>query len=93
MLTAPSAALRPEGAARLLPDRATAARDLEAAFLTVLLREAGYGAPRASFGGGLGEEQVSSMLCDEQARLIAEAGGIGLAARFLSAGAMGGDDG
>lgn len=55
------------------------AMDLEATFLAEMLGHAGLGAARESFGGGAGEEQFTSFLKQEQARLIVERGGIGLA--------------
>jgi len=55
------------------------ARDLEASFLSVMLRQAGAGAPRGSFGGGAGEEQFASFLTEAYARGMADRGGIGLA--------------
>ncbi len=62
-----------------------AARDLEASFLSEMLRHAGSAAARTSFGGGQGEEQFSSFLRTEQARVMAEGGGIGLAESFYNA--------
>lgn len=56
-----------------------AAQDLEASFLAEMLRSAGLGEARDAFGGGAGESQFAGMLADEQARAMAEAGGIGLA--------------
>jgi len=56
-----------------------AAQKLEAAFLSEMLKSAGLGAPRESFGGGAGEEQFSSFLRQAQAEEMAKAGGIGLA--------------
>ncbi len=55
------------------------AQDLEAAFLTEMLKHAGFGEARESFGGGIGEEQISSMLRNEHAQAIADQGGLGLA--------------
>lgn len=57
------------------------AQDLEAAFLAEMLKHAGFGEPRDqdSFGGGIGEEQFSSMLRDQHANAIAARGGLGLA--------------
>ena len=55
------------------------ARDLEAAFLAEMLKHAGFGQARDSFGGGIGEEQMSSLLRVEHASAIASQGGIGLA--------------
>jgi Rod binding domain-containing protein len=64
---------------------AKAARDMEASFLSIMLREAGVGAPRAAFGGGSGEEQFTSFLTDAYAAKIAGGGGIGLAERLFHA--------
>ncbi len=55
------------------------ARDLEAAFLAEMLKHAGFGESRESFGGGIGEEQMSSLLRAEHANALAAQGGIGLA--------------
>ena len=56
-----------------------AARALEAGFLAEMLKSAGVGAARTSFGGGAGEDQFSSFLVREYASAAVEAGGIGLA--------------
>jgi Rod binding domain-containing protein len=61
------------------------ARALEASFLSIMLREAGVGAPPAAFGGGPGEEQFTSFLTDAYAAKIAESGGIGLAESLFAA--------
>lgn len=58
---------------------ARAARDLEASFLAVMLRESGVGTTSGTFGGGIGEEQFASFLTDAYADKFAERGGIGLA--------------
>lgn len=67
----------------LVPDRSVvlmeAAKQLEAAFLSEMLSFSGLGAVSAEFGGGAGEEQFSSFLRAEQARLMVDRGGIGLA--------------
>ena len=55
------------------------ARALETAFLSEMLGQAGLGTTSADFGGGPGEEQFGSFLRQEQARLMVEKGGIGLA--------------
>lgn len=60
-----------------------AARAFEAAFLAEMLRAAGAGRALESFGGGVGEEQFSSFLVDQQASRIADRGGIGLAEMIL----------
>ena len=56
-----------------------AAQSLEANFLSEMLKASGLGEARSTFGGGAGEEQFGSFLRNEQARLMVEAGGIGLA--------------
>jgi Rod binding domain-containing protein len=58
---------------------ARAARDLEAAFLSVMLRDSGVATTPDSFGGGIGEDQFASFLTDAYAAKMAERGGIGLA--------------
>lgn len=55
------------------------AKELEAAFLAEMLSYTGIGKPSESFGGGTGEERFGSFLRAEQARLIVERGGVGLA--------------
>lgn len=62
-----------------------AAKDLEATFLAEMLKSAGFGASRTSFGGGIGEDQFSSFLREEQAREMVEAGGIGMAQALFEA--------
>lgn len=58
------------------------AKELEASFLSEMLKAAGLGKAREAFGGGIGEAQFTSFLTDEQARNIVERGGIGLADAF-----------
>jgi len=53
-----------------------AAKKLEATFLAEMLKSAGFGASRQSFGGGIGEDQFSSFLREAQANEMVEAGGI-----------------
>lgn len=53
--------------------------ELEAAFLTEMLKSAGFGKSRDSYGGGAGEDQFNSILVRAQAEQMARAGGIGLA--------------
>ena len=55
------------------------AQELEAAFLAEMLAHTGLGESEGEFGGGAGETQVTSFLRQEQARLMVEKGGIGLA--------------
>jgi len=66
-------------------DLARVAQELEAAFLAEMLKHAGVGQARGAFGGGAGEDQFASMLRTEQARAIAENGGIGLAESVFQA--------
>ena len=51
----------------------------EQMFLAEMLSHTGLGQTSA-FGGGIGEDQFRSFLVQEQARMLAESGGIGLAA-------------
>lgn len=55
------------------------AKELEAAFLAEMLSFAGLDEESDAFGGGVGESQFSSFLRAEQARLLVDRGGIGLA--------------
>lgn len=53
--------------------------ELEVTFLSEMLKYSGLGQTRESFGGGVGEDQFASLLINEQARAVVDAGGIGLA--------------
>lgn len=55
------------------------AEELEAAFLAEMLAHTGLGEREGDFGGGAGEAQFASFLRQEQARLMVEKGGLGLA--------------
>lgn len=55
------------------------AEELEATFLAEMLAHSGLGEMEGGFGGGAGEAQFASFLRQEQARLMVEGGGIGLA--------------
>ena len=55
------------------------AQNLESSFLAEMLKSAGVGEARKSFGGGTGEDQFSSFLVREYADATVQAGGIGLA--------------
>ena len=61
------------------------ARAFEASFLAEMLKSAGLGHTPDSFGGGIGEEQVASMLRRQQARALVDAGGIGLSETIFTA--------
>lgn len=58
-------------------------QELEAAFLSEMLKHAGLGDPRESFGGGIGEEQFSSFMRTEQANALSARGGLGLAEQIF----------
>ncbi len=62
-----------------------AAQKLEATFLSEMLKSAGFGEARDTFGGGAGEDQFSSFLLEAQAEKMVEAGGIGLAESLFEA--------
>lgn len=62
-----------------------AADALETAFLSEMLKGAGLGESPGAFGGGTGEGQFASLLRDEQARMMQQAGGIGLAEQLMRA--------
>lgn len=55
------------------------AKQLEASFLAEMLKSAGVGETRQSFGGGAGEDHFSGFLVQEFANATVKAGGIGLA--------------
>ena len=63
----------------------SAAQKLEATFLAEMLKSAGFGQTRDSFGGGAGEDQFSSFLVQAQAEEMVAAGGIGLAEALFEA--------
>lgn len=56
-----------------------AAQELESSFLAEMLKSAGLGKARESFGGGAGEDQFSTFMIRAQADEMTKAGGIGLA--------------
>lgn len=62
-----------------------AAQKLEATFLAEMLKSAGFGKQRDSFGGGAGEEQFSSFLVQAQSEAMVRAGGVGLTETFVKA--------
>lgn len=62
-----------------------AAKELEAGFLTEMLKAAGLGKSRETMGGGAGEDQFTSLLVRSQAEQIVESGGIGLAESLFQA--------
>lgn len=62
-----------------------AAVAFEAAFLAEMLRHSGAGSGTPGFDGGAGEAAFGQELVNEQARRMAESGGIGLADRLFEA--------
>ncbi|GFE64422.1 rod-binding protein [Litoreibacter roseus] len=81
--------ISPATPAPLSPDKTEQlreiAKDLEASFLSEMLKSAGLGEARDSFGGGIGEEQFSSFLREQHAQMLVETGGIGLAETLFNA--------
>lgn len=65
-------------------DLRKASEALETQFLAEMLKNADFGSAPDLFGGGTGEEQFSSLLVDEQAKRLVEAGGIGLAEHLFN---------
>lgn len=61
------------------------AQKLEASFLAEMLKAAGLGKSRESFGGGAGEDQFGSFLVQEQAMAMVRSGGIGLSEALFEA--------
>lgn len=61
------------------------AEEYEAAFLAEMLKPMGAAKARASFGGGIGEEQFRTLLIEEEGRAMAGKGGIGLAESIFEA--------
>lgn len=59
--------------------------ELEASFLSEMLRHAGSKGQAGDFGGGIGEEQFSSFLTREHAKAITAKGGLGLQPIFMAA--------
>jgi len=55
-----------------------AADGLEATFIGEMLKPMGADTARESFGGGIGEEQFSSFMREEEAKAMVKAGGVGL---------------
>jgi peptidoglycan hydrolase FlgJ len=59
-------------------------RKLESSFIAEMLKSAGVGKTRDSFGGGAGEDGFSSFLVSAQADMIVESGGFGLAEQIYN---------
>ncbi|MHC0051955.1 rod-binding protein [Actibacterium sp. D379-3] len=62
-----------------------AAEQLEAGFLSEMLKSAGFGESRDAFGGGAGEAQFTSFLRQAQTEEMVKSGGIGLAEHLFEA--------
>jgi Rod binding domain-containing protein len=67
------------------------AEELEATFLSEMLAHSGLGESQGAFSGGAGETQFASFLRQEQARLMVERGGLGLAELLFNAMVEGND--
>ena len=74
-----SAAPAPSPAARRDQELREAARSVEAAFLTEVLKSARIAEARSDFGGGAGEDQFASLLQAALAEEIVDTGGFGIA--------------
>ena len=61
------------------------AEKLETQFLADMLRQAGFETAREAFGGGIGEQQFSSVLREAQAGAIVRHGGIDLSEHLFHA--------
>jgi Rod binding domain-containing protein len=59
--------------------------EFESVFLAQMLDHAGVGKTPKAFGGGVGEDAFRGHLIGEQARLMADRGGIGLAETIFQA--------
>lgn len=62
-----------------------ASRELEATFLYEMLKSSGLGKGRGEFGGGEGEDHFASFLLQQQAQMMSEQGGLGLAEKIFAA--------
>ncbi len=65
------------------PGIKAAATAFESSFIAEMLKEAGAGKSRQTFGGGAGEQAFSSFLLSAEAEKIAQAGGFGLTERIM----------
>lgn len=81
--TMPGVAVKPNSARDSEAALRQAAQEIEAGFLTEMLKHSGLGETGESFGGGVGEEQFASFLREEQARAMVSKGGIGLAEQIF----------
>ncbi|NKX45003.1 rod-binding protein [Roseicyclus persicicus] len=80
-LPAPASARATADTAALL----SVARELEASFLSEMLKHAGLGEAPGAFGGGAGEAQFASLLRAEHARALVARGGLGLSESLFRA--------
>lgn len=60
-------------------------QSFEAAFISEMLKHAGFGAASGAFSGGVGEDQFASLMRDAQAQELAVEGGFGLAEQIFDA--------
>lgn len=81
---APEARTGADDARRKAELRDVATR-FEAVFLAQMMQHAGVGKGAEGFDGGAGEEAFRGQLIAEQARLMAEKGGVGLAEQVFNA--------
>lgn len=86
MQTNPTPAIPPPLATPLTGKQAALmaqAQALEAGFLAEMLNHAGLRGAEGAFAGGAGEQQFNSFLRQEQAQLLVDKGGIGLAQQIF----------
>ena len=81
-MTIPVSPASAPGIGKTLPEKnqnlMKIAQELEVSFLSEMLKSAGVGESRKTFGGGAGEDQFSSFLVQEYARATVDRGGLGL---------------
>lgn len=78
-LAAPVAPVAPAAPQPRNPDAWRAAQAFEAQFLAEMLKHTGLSAPPGTMGGGMAEAQMASMMTEQRAHHMVQAGGIGLA--------------
>ncbi|RYH01579.1 chemotaxis protein chel [Salipiger sp. IMCC34102] len=82
---APSAPLSPMPGGQQNLKLLKAAQDLEATFLSEMLKAMKFDTVAGGFGSNQGAEQFGSFLRDAQAEKLVQAGGIGLAEALFNA--------
>lgn len=78
-------AAKPDDDARRRETLRGVSTQFEAMFLAEMLKHAGSGQRAEEFDGGAGEAAFGGMLISERAKLMTEAGGVGLAEHIFKA--------